>query len=95
MTPKQYLKQFVKIYDLGDGILNRYAAVYTSEVYNPDYTGLCQSRLMSADPYTGFGQIGCTRTNRRLGKRIQLKDLPPKCQELVMSDIAGILGDYK
>lgn len=93
MTPKQYIKQFVKIYDNGGASTYRYTAVYTSEVYSPPY--MYQARSMADNQYNRDSRLCGAIPHRRLGKRIQFKDLPPKCQELVMSDIVGILGDYK
>lgn len=79
--------QRFKCYDNGGKTADRYTVVYIDQ---PEYqSGTFAAVGMSEDPYApqGFGQHCIAMPGRHLGKRVAFKNLPEKCQSLVIHDL--------
>ncbi len=81
--------RYVRCYDYGDEMADRYTAVFTGNYVGRDG---CDYLGMSVYPFhpQGVGQHGWSRHDidrprySRLGKKISFLDLPPDCQRCVL-----------
>jgi len=83
--------RYIRCYDNLGETLDRYTVVYTGR-YTHKTAGEFWDVCMNANPFHGIGIHGYSDhlidrpTYSHLGKRIDFKDLPADCQELVLTD---------
>lgn len=80
----------MKIYDNGGKTFDRYTAVFEDRPYTRNMRDpRVEALAFSENPFhpQGFGQHTSAMPGRHLGKRIELKDLPPKARQFVEQNL--------